>query len=142
MTVAARMNAVPRFFRFVLVGAVGFVIDGGVLQALVTFAGWGPITARLVAVPVAVFGTWLLNRHITFPESHGGPPLQSLWRYYVVSAVGATLNFILYSLMVAASPAMATRPLVPLGIASVIALIVNYLGSKHFAFVQRAKAKS
>jgi len=142
VTAAMRMARVPRFFRFALVGAVGFVIDGGVLQALISLAGWGPIAARAVAVPVAVFGTWLLNRHITFPESHGGPPLQSLWRYYVVSAVGATLNFILYSLMVAASPAMAARPLLPLGIASVIALMVNYLGSKHFAFAQRGLKRS
>jgi putative flippase GtrA len=39
-----------------------------------------------------------------------------------------------YTLLVLASSAMAERPLVPLAIASIVALIVNYLGSKHFAF--------
>lgn len=123
-----------RFPRFVLVGAVGFVVDAGVLQALVSLAGWGLIEARAVAIPVAVFATWLLNRTVTFPESHGGPALRSLMRYAAVSAVGAGVNFVVYSLLVFASHAMAAMPLVPLAIASIVALIVNYLGSKHFAF--------
>lgn len=123
-----------RFFRFTVVGAVGFVVDAGVLQALVSLGGWGLVEARAVAIPVAVFATWLLNRTLTFPESHGGPALRSLMRYFAVSAVGAGVNFVVYSVLVFASQAMAARPLVPLAIASVIALIVNYLGSKHFAF--------
>jgi putative flippase GtrA len=123
-----------RFLRFGLVGAVGFVVDAGVLQALVSLAGWGPIAARLVAVPTAVFATWLLNRTITFPESHSGPALRSLWRYAVVSAAGAGVNFCVYSALVFALQAMAAVPLVPLAIGSIVALVVNYLGSKHFAF--------
>lgn len=123
-----------RFLRFALVGTVGFAVDAGVLQALISLAGWGPIEARTVAIPTAVFATWLLNRTVTFPESHGGPALRSLMRYAAVSAVGAGVNFAVYGLLVFASQAMATMPLVPLAIASIIALIVNYLGSKHFAF--------
>lgn len=123
-----------RFLRFTLVGAVGFVVDAGVLQALMSVAGWGPIAARSVALPLAIFATWLLNRTITFPESHGGPALISLARYVAVSAVGASVNFMVYSLLVFASQAMAAVPVLPLAIASIIALVVNYLGSKHFAF--------
>jgi hypothetical protein len=29
---------------------------------------------------------------------------------------------------------LAAHPLIPLAVASIVALIVNYLGSKHFAF--------
>ena len=123
-----------RFLRFTLVGAVGFVVDAGVLQALMSVAGWGPIEARAVALPLAILATWLLNRTITFPESHGGPALASLVRYVAVSAVGASVNFMVYSLLVFASQLMAALPIAPLAIASIIALIVNYLGSKHFAF--------
>ena len=118
-----------RFLRFVLVGAVGFVVDAGVLQALISLAAWGPVEARAVAIPTAV-----LNRTITFPESHGGHVVSSLLRYAAVSAVGAGVNFIVFSILVFASQAMAAQPVVPLAIASVVALIVNYLGSKHFAF--------
>jgi putative flippase GtrA len=122
------------FVRFGIVGVVGFIVDAGVLQALVSFGGWGPITARLVAVPTAVCATWVLNRTITFPESHAGPALRSLLRYFAVSAAGAGVNFCVYTLLVFASPAMAARPILPLAIGSVVALMVNYLGSKHFAF--------
>jgi putative flippase GtrA len=123
-----------RFVRFAMVGVVGFAVDAGVLQALVSLAGWGPIAARAVAVPTAVFATWLLNRTVTFPESHAGPALRSLWRYAVVSAAGATVNFLVYSALVFASAFMAAWPVVPLAVGSIVALVVNYLGSKHFAF--------
>jgi len=134
MTPQLPMADSSRFLRFTLVGAVGFVVDAGVLQALISLAGWGPIEARAVAIPTAVFATWLLNRTITFPESHGGPAVASLMRYAAVSAVGATVNFVVFSLLVFVSQAMAAVPLVPLAIASIAALVVNYLGSKHFAF--------
>jgi putative flippase GtrA len=128
------MNIPSRFLRFGIVGVVGFVVDAGVLQALVTLAGCGPIAARLVSVPTAVFATWALNRTLTFPESHGGPMLRSLMRYVAVSAAGAGVNFVVYSTLVVASRSMAAVPLVPLAVASLVALVVNYLGSKHFAF--------
>jgi putative flippase GtrA len=121
-----------QFLRFAVVGVVGFVVDAGVLQALISLAGWGPIEARAVAIPVAVFATWLLNRTITF--AHDGPALPSLARYAAVSAAGASVNFAVYTVLVFASQAMAARPILPLAIASIVALVVNYLGSKHFAF--------
>jgi len=134
MNMALRLRPRSRFLRFALVGVVGFVVDAGMLQLLVTWAGWGPIAARLVAIPSAVLATWLLNRTITFPESHGGPALTSLLRYALVSAAGAGVNFCVYSALVFASAAMAALPILPLAIASCVALVVNYLGSKHFAF--------
>jgi putative flippase GtrA len=134
MSSALRMRVPSQFLRFALVGVVGFVVDAGVLQALVSLAGWGLITARLVAVPTAVFATWLLNRTITFPESHSGPALRSLLRYVAVSAAGAGVNFCVYGALVFASVSMAALPILPLAIGSIVALVVNYLGSKHFAF--------
>lgn len=134
MSSDVRRFAIPRFLRFALVGVAGFVVDAGVLQALVSLAHWGPIEARAVAIPTAVFATWLLNRTVTFPESTGGPALRSLLRYAAVSAAGAGVNFLVYTALVFASPTMAAAPVIPLGIASIVALAVNYLGSKHFAF--------
>jgi putative flippase GtrA len=128
------MAGASRFLRFSVVGGVGFVVDAGVLQALISLAGWGPVEARAVAIPVAVFATWLLNRTVTFPESSGGPALRSLLRYAAVSAAGAGVNFLVFTLLVLASREMAAMPMVPLAIASIAALVVNYLGSKHFAF--------
>ncbi|WP_332815859.1 GtrA family protein [Ramlibacter sp.] len=133
MTPAARIARLPPLLRFSLVGGVGFVVDGGLLQLLVSAAGWGPIAARAVSFPAAVLVTWWLHRGITFPEP-GGSLLRSLARYLAVSVLGTGVNFGLYTALVLASAAMAAQPIVPFAIASVVALAFNYLGSKHFAF--------
>lgn len=123
-----------RFFRFSLVGAIGFTVDGAVLQALVTMAGWGPVEARAVAIPVAVLATWQLNRTVTFREPQYTSVLCTLGRYVSVSGLGAAVNFTVYALLVSSSSMLAAKPLAPLAVASAIALVFNYLGSKHFAF--------
>ncbi len=126
--------ALPPLVRFGLVGAVGFAVDGGLLQLLVAWAGWGPIDARLVSFPAAVLATWWLNRRVTFAGRDGGSLLGSLLRYLGVSVVGTAVNFGIYSALVLGSAAMAAQPIVPFAIASAAALVFNYLGSKHFAF--------
>jgi putative flippase GtrA len=128
------MSDMFRFMRFGLVGALGFVVDAGVMQLLVTFAGAGAIEARAVSIPTAVLATWALNRSFTFGKAADRAALPSLARYVAVSAAGATVNFIVYSALVLASSTLAARPMIPLAIASIVALVFNYLGSKHFAF--------
>lgn len=121
------------FVRFGVVGVLGFIVDAVMLQALLML-GWGPIAARAVAIPVAVLATWALNRRFTFPEAQAGPALASLARYAGVSAVGAAVNFIVYTALVLASAAIAAHPMAALAAGSVAAMLVNYLGSRHFAF--------
>ncbi len=134
-----RLAKLPPLMRFALVGTVGFAVDGGLLQMLV-WSGWGPITARAISFPVAVLATWWLNRSITFRGQDEGPLWASLLRYVAVSIVGTAVNFGVYTSLVLGSAAMAAQPIVPFAIASVIALVFNYLGSKHFAFKAKAKA--
>lgn len=120
--------------RFGLVGAVGFLVDGGLLQALVGLADWGVIQARILSFPLAVLATWLLNRHFTFGRADDGAAGRSLSRYVAVSLAGASVNFMIYTALVLSMAPMAALPIVPLAIASLVALAFNYLGSKHFAF--------
>jgi len=130
----ARMTDLFRFLRFGLVGTLGFIVDAGVMQLLVSVGGAGAIEARAVSIPAAVFATWLLNRSFTFRKAQDYAALPSLARYVAVSAAGAGVNFLVYTALVVASTAMASRPIIPLAIASIVALVFNYLGSKHFAF--------
>lgn len=122
--------------RFAMVGTVGFLVDGAVLQALVSLAGWGPVPARFVSFSVAFFVTWLLNRQFTFSAA-GSPkaaPMRSVLRYAMVSLAGAGINVGTYTALVLLSAAMAAHPIIPLAVGSIVALMFNYLGSKHFAF--------
>ncbi|MCY7369489.1 MAG: GtrA family protein [Polaromonas sp.] len=127
---------VSRFVRFSLVGVVGFVVDAGLVQVLVSMAGWGPLWARAVALPAAVFATFLLNRHVTFSGSRGSALWPALLRYAAVSAGGASVNFLVYSALVLGFSVADAWLVLPLAVASGLALAVNYLGSKHFAFRQ------
>lgn len=128
------MTDVSRFMRFGLVGTLGFVVDAGVMQLLVSLAGAGAIEARAVSIPTAVLATWALNRTFTFGKKEPGTALPSLVRYFAVSAGGAAVNFLVYTALVLASSTLAAYPMIPLAIASIVALVFNYLGSKHFAF--------
>jgi putative flippase GtrA len=128
------MQSLPGFLRFGLVGTVGFLADGGLLQALVSLADWGVIQARILSFPVAVFSTWLLNRHFTFDQANDGAAGRSFARYVAVSLGGASVNFVIYTVLVLSVSPMAALPIMPLAIASIVALAFNYFGSKHFVF--------
>jgi putative flippase GtrA len=81
--------------------------------------------------------TWLLNRHFTFKaagSSRTAPAVQSMTRYVMVSLTGAGINVGTFSALVLLSAAMAAHPVAPLAVGSIVALVFNYLGSKHFAF--------
>lgn len=131
----SRQDGLRRLARFGVVGVVGFLVDGGLLQLLVASGLCGPIVARLVSFPSAVLATWYLNRRITFSDR--GPALRSLLRYVLVSSLGTTLNFAVYSALVLGSAAMSARPLIPFAIASAGAMVFNYLGARYFAFPVR-----
>ena len=134
--VGAAVAGLPPVVRFGLVGVVGFAVDGGLLQLLVSLAGWGPIGARAVSFPAAVLATWGLNRRITF-QDRSTPLGRSLLRYLAVSLGGAGANFLVYSALVLGSAQMAQQPLLPFAVASAVGMVFNYLGSKHFAFATR-----
>ncbi|MBL0422943.1 GtrA family protein [Ramlibacter sp. AW1] len=129
------MTILPPWLRFAVVGTVGFVVDAGVLLGLIEAFGAHPVLARGISVPVAVWATWYLNRRFTFEAR--GDAWGSFLRYVVVSLGGAGVNVATYAALMFSSSTFATRPLAALAVASVVALVFNYLGSKHFAFRRR-----
>lgn len=54
--------------RFATVGAVGFVVDGGILTLMMS-RGHAPFESRLVSFTFAVTATWALNRTWTFSRT-------------------------------------------------------------------------
>ena len=82
------------FFRFLLVGATGFIIDAGVTTLL---AGLGSAAwfARIPALLLAMTWTWLANRHFTYQRKEARTAQEAL-RYAAVAAAMALLNYLLY----------------------------------------------
>jgi len=118
-----------KFMRFCGVGSIGFITDGGLLQAGIMLFGWGPLIARIPSFLTAVLVTWYLNRNYTFrtPEKSFR---ESFPVYISTNAVGLAINFGTYSAGVLLSPFMAQYPLIPLAIGAGLAMFFNYLAAR------------
>lgn len=126
---------IPRqFARFLLVGAVGFFTDGGLLLALTRGAELSPLTARLISFSLAVTVTWQLNRLFTFPDRASAQRLAEWRRYVVVNGLGGLINLGIFVTLVGPVPGLSVEPLIAFAIASAVALLFNFLCSRRFAF--------
>lgn len=119
---------------FALIGAVGFVVDGGILTVLHGFADFSATKARLVSFPVAVTLTWYLNRRRTFRQQSDQNSGREWARYAAVNSAGALLNLSIFLWLVHQWQSLSEYPVIPLAIAAVVALAFNFAGSKLFAF--------
>lgn len=124
-----------RFFRFACVGAVGFGVDAGILTTLM-HVGWHPLAARLMSFPAAVATTWLLNKAWTF-GADAARPGDAYLRYSSIQIVGALINLGIFTLLITAFPASRSLPWIPLAAAALVALVFNYLATRHLVFNSR-----
>lgn len=120
------------FLSFAVVGAVGFVVDLGVLYLLAPTLGWygGRVLSFLAAATV----TWALNRRFTFGERRSGGPLaREYLRYLLTMLGGALVNYGAYVLTLH----WLGGPLAPaLGVAlgSCAGLVVNFVTARLLVF--------
>lgn len=119
---------------FGLIGAIGFVVDGVVLTLLHNQQGIALFPARLCSFALAVTVTWSLNRRLTFPGSNDKRVLSQWLRYAFVNGFGALLNFAMFFWLVYRFDAFAAVPLAALAVASIAAMLFNFLASKYLAF--------
>jgi putative flippase GtrA len=119
------------FFRFIVVGCLGFVVDAGVVFVL-SEAGVSPILARIPALAAAILTTWTLNRTLTFrvnaPKSRG-----EVARYIVVALSSAALNFLLYTVLVLVD----VWPVTAVAASTIALLFYSFYGYRQFAFRPR-----
>ena len=119
---------------FGAIGAIGFVVDGGILTLLYNLMDVALLPARLCSFAVAVTVTWSLNRRLTFPCAEDEQALRQWTRYATVNGIGALLNLAIFLWLVNRFDVFAAFPLLPLAVASVIAMVFNFLASKYLAF--------
>ncbi len=123
------------FVRFCAAGAIGFVVDAGLVQALVSLFEAPPVPTRFVSFTLAATVTWQINRRLTFVGAHLGSAPRQWFRYLSVNAVGAGVNLALYTLLVINSSFLARYPFAAVLAASAAALIINFTASKRYVFV-------
>ena len=120
--------------NFAIVGSIGFIVDGGFLTMLNGVFEFELLPSRLASFSAAVTITWFLNRRNTFADRKDSRAAREWGRYVVVNSIGAVLNMGIFFSLVYHYSSFAKMPLVPLAMASSIALVFNFFASKHIAF--------
>lgn len=118
-----------RFLRFCAVGGIGFLIDAGILQALVVGVNANPYAARVASFIAAATGTWLMNRRYTFEV--GQKPTRAEWfRYVVFMLFGASVNYGVFALSIACGSVAHAQPWIGVAFGSIAGLWVNFTTSR------------
>lgn len=81
-----------RFVKFSVVGAIGAVIDFGLLNLMRGVFGWDLIWANTLSVSVAIFSNFTWNRLWTFPESRTRRKRKQLPKFALVNLIGLLVN--------------------------------------------------
>jgi putative flippase GtrA len=130
----------PKFNRFLGVGALGFLIDAIVFFTLASGLGLHYAWARVAASFVALVATWLLNRRLTFSQGRVDAAPVEFLRYLGASAAGAGANLAALSLIAPYDAAWAHGPSYVVGAA--VGLVVNFFLYDKFVFHGRAGSVS
>ena len=129
------MNVLKReYLGFLVVGGVGFLVDAALLSWLVMLLQWDPYGARLISFGGAVSVTWYLNRTFTFRQQRSLSRKTEYARYFAVQGIGALINLGVFAAAIMTFPHWGAYPILPLALASAIAMVFNFLGAKFFAF--------
>lgn len=81
-----------RFFKFLLVGTLGFIVDFGILTFLVEVVGFEPVLANVFSFSAAVLSNFTWNRYWTYPESRSKRKRVQLVQFAIVSVLGLIIN--------------------------------------------------
>jgi putative flippase GtrA len=91
---AARANRkeMGRFIKFSIVGALGAVIDFGLLNLLVQLAGFPKLLANVCSFTAAVISNFVWNRLWVYPETRGESLRKQFVQFSVVNVAGLAIN--------------------------------------------------
>ena len=127
---------------FVVVGAIGFLIDAGILTVLMTSFGLDHYSARAISFTVAVTVTWYMNRRWVFDKSAASMSGREYSSYLVVQIIGAAINLSVFIAVIEFVPLLTNIPVRPLTIGAIAALLFNFGASSRFVFSESQDSKA
>ncbi|MCD4673181.1 MAG: GtrA family protein [Anaerolineaceae bacterium] len=87
-----------RFFRFAIVGAIGAVVDFGILNLLLALNVSYLISATISFI-AAVLNNFTWNRFWTYPDSRSKPISQQLVQFAVINVIGIGIRIPLLAVL-------------------------------------------
>jgi putative flippase GtrA len=143
---AARFGINPkeaeRFFKFLIVGTIGFVIDFGTLTLLKELTPLPTAVANTISFSAAVVSNFTLNRYWTYPDSRSKPIASQLGQFALVNIVGWFINtgilLVLervFDAMLVNFPAIPIRGYIPAKmIATIVVLFWNFFVNRYWTY--------
>jgi putative flippase GtrA len=127
-------SVAPQLLRFAFVGAIGFVIDVGVLYLALALFSMGPYAGRVISYLVAATSTWFLHRLITFRNRPDQAIGREWLKFVALNSVGGLLNYATYVAYLHYCSGSNAGPAIGVALGSIAALSVNYTLSRHVVF--------
>lgn len=125
------------FFRFVVAGAVGFVVDAGILYGMLAL-GAGYFAGRCFSFLAAVWATWQINRRYTFVAGGSKASWTEWWQYLLAMLGGGAVNYAAYAAMVVLLPKSGLLPVYAVAVGSTAGMAINFLSAKLWVFKNRS----
>jgi len=123
-----------QFLRFGVVGVAGFLVDAGVLTAMI-WLGLGPYAGRVMSYLVAASTTFALNRAWTFRSASREAPVTSQWgRFLLLNLIGFAANYGTYAALVAGTAIVAAHPVIGVAAGSLAGMFINFGLSRRYVF--------
>ena len=132
---------VAEFFRFGVVGTIGFVVDTSVLYGALAL-GMGPYMGRIPSYLAAATTTWGLNRVWTFRTRNSGSAGRQWALFVAVNLLGFVLNYGTYSACIAFVPIAAAHPVLAVAAGSIAGLFSNFFLSRLLVFTPAGADRS
>lgn len=131
-----------RFFKFLVVGTIGFVIDFSVLILLKELTSIPTLAANTVSFTAAVISNFTLNRYWTYPDSRSKSIWSQMGQFALVNVIGLLINdTILHFLEIVFDTLLEDFPVVPIRgyipakmVATIVVLFWNFFVNRYWTY--------
>jgi putative flippase GtrA len=127
-----RRLVLVQFFRFAVIGTLGFVWDTLVVYATAPLVG--VYIAGLVSYVVASTMNWLLNRTWTYRHVPHGAMHRQWAKFLLANSVGLVLNRGTYFALIATVPLCHAHLVLPVAAGGLAGMFVNFYLSRRLVF--------
>jgi putative flippase GtrA len=81
-----------RFLKFMVVGAIGAVVDFGIMNLLSKLFGMSLVFAGTISFISAIVSNFIWNRYWTYPDSRSRPISSQLLMFFMVNVAGLAIR--------------------------------------------------
>lgn len=126
---------------YVLTGALGFLVDAGVLHLMVRHWNINLFLARGCSFTCAATTTWMINRIVTFSaQRRPRRRLLAEWTAYLAASLGGgCLNYLVFAIAVRFSPLLHQIPSIAVGLGTLAGTTFNFLMYARYVFRPHAR---